>query len=317
MPDLINSLDLNLLKVFRALFQTRSTTRASEVLNVSQSAVSRSLSKLRASFNDPLFEWGGQAMQPSSLARSLQPDIEAALNGAEKALSQVRQFDPATAETFFTIGLTDYAVYAIFPHLFRRVREEAPRVSINLRNVSAQEAARRLSNGHIEFAITSERIDVPQFSSDELFWEDYVVLGDPRFVDVARGATLPLETYLSHSHSLCSFTGDRQGWVDDVLNAQGERRKVQFVFEGYSPLITNLAGSRLFATVPRRLIRYAENNFGLSHWELPFSSARHLFHLGMRSQHRLTPAREWFRQIILSTALDDLAGEPGVNSQAR
>lgn len=308
MPDLINSLDLNLLKVFRALFQTRSTTRASEVLNVSQSAVSRSLSKLRASFNDPLFEWRGQAMQPSSLARLLQPDIEAALDGAEKALSQVRQFDPATAETCFTIGLTDYAVYAVFPHLFRRIREDAPNVSINLRNVSAQEAPRRLSDGHVEFAITSERIDESEFISDELFCEDYVVLGDPGFVDAPRGTILPLATYLSHSHSLCSFSGDRHGWVDDVLGAQGESRKVQFVFEGYSPLILNLAGSGLLATVPRRLIPFAENNFGLSHWELPFSSARHQFHLVMRRQRRLTPAREWFRQIILSTSLDDLAG---------
>lgn len=300
MADLINSLDLNLLKVFRALFQTQSTTRASEMLNVSQSAVSRALSKLRASFNDPLFEWRGNTMQPSALARALQADIEAALNGAERALAQVAQFDPATARTCFTLGLTDYAIHAIFPKLFSRIRQEAPNVSINLRNVSVHDALRRLSEGQIEFAIVSQKMDQADFTTEELFTEDYVVIGDAALVQADPGTVMPIDTYLSHQHSLCSFSGVQHGWVDDVLEERGLRREIQFVFEAFSPMISNLGRTNLLATVPRRLMPFARDIFGLSHWELPFPSAEHKFQLVMRRQHRQTPARAWFHQTILS-----------------
>ena len=305
MADLINSLDLNLLKVFRALSQTQSTTRTAEMLNIPQSAVSRALGKLRTSFNDPLFEWRGNTMQPSAVARALRPDIEEALGCAEKALAQVRQFDPQTSETSFTLGLTDYAIYAIFPQLFSRIRQESPFVSINLRNVSARDALQRLSEGHIEFAIVSQSVHQAEFSADRLFDEDYVIVGDRNGIREAPGSVMQLETYLTHKHMLCSYSGDRRGWVDEELEKLGQTRDIQFVFEAFSPMVSNLGGTDLLATIPRRLVSFAEETFGLSHWELPFPSVCHSFHLVMRRQHRLTPARAWFRQTILSIANSD------------
>lgn len=309
MAELVNSLDLNLLKVFRALLQTQSTTQAAARLNISQSAVSRSLSKLRASFNDPLFEWRGNTMQPSMVARSLAPDIETALSSAESALSKVRHFDPLTDNTCFTLGLTDYAIHAIFPHLFQRVQSLAPHVAITLRNVNVHNALQSLRDGDIDYAIMSKGVGEKEFDAYELFTDDYAILGDPDYVNQAPGETMDLETYLRHPHSLCSFSGSRHGWVDDTLENMGRARNIQFVFEAFFPMIASLNGTGLLATIPRRLVRFSSEKFSLSHWELPFSSVNHSFHLVMRRQQSLTPAKAWFCETIKSIAESEGANQ--------
>lgn len=140
MADLVNSLDLNLLKVFRALYETESTTHAAEILGISQSAVSRALAKLRVSFKDLLFEWRRSRMMPTSTAHTLLADIQAALAGAERTLSHMHRFELQATTNSFALGLTDHATFAFFGELFAEIRREAPNVKINLLTLGANEA---------------------------------------------------------------------------------------------------------------------------------------------------------------------------------
>ena len=55
MKKSITTLDLNLLLCLQLLMQERSVTKAAKRMNVTPSAVSKSLAKLRAWFDDPLF----------------------------------------------------------------------------------------------------------------------------------------------------------------------------------------------------------------------------------------------------------------------
>lgn len=48
-------IDLNLLQVLEAIHDEGGVTRAAERLNLSQSAISHSLARLRLMFGDPLF----------------------------------------------------------------------------------------------------------------------------------------------------------------------------------------------------------------------------------------------------------------------
>ncbi|MDB5314480.1 MAG: LysR family transcriptional regulator, partial [Rhodospirillales bacterium] len=64
-------LDLNLLRVFDAVARERHVTRASQRLNLSQSAVSNALSRLRAALGDELFLRRPGGVEPTALALSL------------------------------------------------------------------------------------------------------------------------------------------------------------------------------------------------------------------------------------------------------
>lgn len=98
-------IDLNLLNMFEAVYSAQSVTAAAKRLNLSQSAVSHSLSRLRREFDDPLFVRMGNALVPTALARALAEPIRDALRGVNIALANAGQFAPETSDRLFRIGL--------------------------------------------------------------------------------------------------------------------------------------------------------------------------------------------------------------------
>src|SRR5258708_15957114 len=82
-PNIMNSLDhvdLNLLRVFNAIVEERSLTRAGQRLALSQPAISYSLGRLRTLFDDPLFIRTRAGMQPTPTALELATIIRRALD---------------------------------------------------------------------------------------------------------------------------------------------------------------------------------------------------------------------------------------------
>src|ERR1044071_3030730 len=67
----MTNIDLKLLAIVSELNRTRSVSQAADNLNLSQSAVSMSLAKLRRHFNDPLFVRTSTGMEPTPHAAEL------------------------------------------------------------------------------------------------------------------------------------------------------------------------------------------------------------------------------------------------------
>src|SRR5690606_21894313 len=90
----INEIDLNLLRVFDAVFRTRNVSRAAEALDLTQPAVSHALTRLRLLLRDPLFVRSGTGVQPTAKASQLAGPIRAGLAALQTALSDTVSFDP-------------------------------------------------------------------------------------------------------------------------------------------------------------------------------------------------------------------------------
>src|SRR5215831_16941489 len=88
------SLDLHHLQVFDVLLRERSLTRAARVLNVTQPALSKTLARLRQSFEDPLFVRVALRMEPTSKAISLEAPIRAVLDSMRALATENVTFDP-------------------------------------------------------------------------------------------------------------------------------------------------------------------------------------------------------------------------------
>ncbi len=69
------TLDLNLLLCLQLLMQERSVTKAAKRINVTPSAVSKSLAKLRAWFDDPLFVNSPLGLSPTPLMVSMEQNL--------------------------------------------------------------------------------------------------------------------------------------------------------------------------------------------------------------------------------------------------
>ena len=90
-------IDLNLYRVFDAIYQEGSLTRAGEVLHLTQPAVSNALSRLRAAYDDPLFVRTAAGMVPTPVAETVVADIRGALQLLDDSLKPSEAFDPRRA----------------------------------------------------------------------------------------------------------------------------------------------------------------------------------------------------------------------------
>ncbi|MEN3754794.1 LysR family transcriptional regulator [Mangrovibacter sp. SLW1] len=67
----LRTIDLNLLTVFEAVYIHKGIVNAARALNLTPSAISQSIQKLRNVFPDPLFVRNGQGIMPTSYAAHL------------------------------------------------------------------------------------------------------------------------------------------------------------------------------------------------------------------------------------------------------
>src|SRR6478735_2361681 len=113
----IDTLDLNLLRVFDAVARERHVTRAAQRLNLSQPAVSNALARLRAALGDELFLRRPGGVEPTELAESLAGPVAEALGRLRDTLAARAPFDPATSDRVFPIGCSEYAEAVLAPPL--------------------------------------------------------------------------------------------------------------------------------------------------------------------------------------------------------
>src|SRR6266513_1195774 len=106
--------DLNLLRVFDALIEERSVTRAGERLGLSQSAISHALNRLRYVLGDELFVRVSDGMRPTPRASEIAPRLREGLLQLQLALGPV-EFVPERTERRFTIACGEYVGTVLMP----------------------------------------------------------------------------------------------------------------------------------------------------------------------------------------------------------
>jgi DNA-binding transcriptional LysR family regulator len=126
----IDSFDIRLLRVFDALASEGSVTRAAARLNLTQSATSQALGKLREALGDPLFVRVGQSMLPTTKASVMAVQVREALRLMSEALDAATVFDASKSRRAFRIAASDYALSILLPELCRRTSRSAPGIQI-------------------------------------------------------------------------------------------------------------------------------------------------------------------------------------------
>jgi LysR family transcriptional activator for leuABCD operon len=101
----LRSLDLNLLTVFEAIYEIGTVSGAAERLNLSQSATSHALSRLRETCGDALFVRAVQGQSPTPVAKAMYPRIKQALEALRESLSDASGFDPARSQRDFRVSI--------------------------------------------------------------------------------------------------------------------------------------------------------------------------------------------------------------------
>jgi DNA-binding transcriptional LysR family regulator len=148
--DRLRAINLNLLPILRELLRYRKVSQAAKALNMSQSAVSDALARLRYIFQDELLVSSGRVVTLTEKARQIEAITLEALDKFE-ALLGTKSFDPREATGKIQIAAPDTIVLALGTRMVQRIRADGARVSLQFHS-ARDNSVQALSLGMIDFA---------------------------------------------------------------------------------------------------------------------------------------------------------------------
>src|SRR5665213_1513409 len=190
--------DLNLLRVFDVLLEERNVTRAGARLGLTQSAVSHALNRLRYALNDELFIRGPSGMQPTQRALEMGPQVHAALNQLQAALTYP-DFDPRRSERRFSVAAGAYACAVLAPALVSRLSEDAPLVELVIVD-RAGDVADRLDARRLDFVVGGIANAPERFARDAILVETMAWVVS-RTHPLANAPSVTLEALAGYPHA--------------------------------------------------------------------------------------------------------------------
>ncbi len=290
-------IDLNLFIVFDAIYTEGNLTRAANVLNLTQPAVSHALARLREHFDDPLFVRQANKMLPTAVAKNVIADVREALHQLQVALQQSRQFDPSTAKKRYAISLHDSLEASYLPYLMGHLNKEAPQVDLISTRVRRSELENKLASGDIDFAIdillpVSENICHTQIEKDQLV---VVAANDHPIVS----NDLDLKTYLDHQHVLVSSRSSGPGMEDFELGRLGLQRRVGLRCQHFFSACRVVESSNMLLTMPETAAKLFSQVLHISTYPLPVELPGIDVHLYWHLNVDKDPANRWLRNKVL------------------
>jgi len=134
LPNRYVDLPLELMKTMVLLYHNPSLKKVGEILNKSESAVSRDITKLREKLHDPIFIRSAQGMELTPLVQQLAPQVEQHYNQIANVLKQA-----ATANTDFSqytrpivIALNSYIYQYAAANLIEVLLQHFPQATIHI-----------------------------------------------------------------------------------------------------------------------------------------------------------------------------------------
>ena len=173
--SLLRHLDVPLLQLFEAVYKTRNLTAAGTRLGLSQPAVSRSLAKLRAVYDDPLFVRQRRGVAPTPYAESLVEPLALALRTLRGTLHP-DHFEPQSAHRMFTISLNDIGERLFLPRVLQHFARHAPGLTLSVVAPALDELHGGLASGTIDLAAGFFPKVGKQFHQKRLFRERFIYI---------------------------------------------------------------------------------------------------------------------------------------------
>lgn len=275
----LSRVDLNLLVLFETVLAEQHAGRAAARLNLSPSAISHGLGRLRRLLNDPLFLRRPKGLVPTTRATELAVPVADILARVRSVVATAEPFDPKTSTRRFLIGAPDGASAVFLLPLLTALRRQAPGVDIGIRQLLPMHtsplpqrawtpALDYLEDRSLDIAVLPVDNVPARFAARPLYEESFVIAmrrGHP------YAAKPTLEQYCRMQHLVVSQSGNAGGFVDEALARHKRSRRVALTVPGFMQALAVLRDTDFIAALPHRLVEAHARDFGLVSVKLPLS----------------------------------------------
>ncbi|ASK56710.1 LysR family transcriptional regulator [Vibrio cholerae] len=302
-------IDLNLLVCLKVLIEELSVTRAAARLCLSQSAVSKSLAKLREQFDDPLFVRTSYGLNATPKALFLKPKLDVLVNQLE-LLTQPAHFSPQSSEYRFQIAAVESVYPLIMPYFLPTIFRHGPHLSIST-HAWTEQTFRKLQVGELDFGLTGKDIDINDAKLTLLppadICEQEIYRDNQRCV-VRRGHPVlqydwNLSSYLNLRHVQVRCDGNDRWLLDYRLADLGYERDIAITVPDFNSAASLCTYTDFIFTAPSHFTHWVAKQMDLVELPLPMEFPPMAYTLFWHRERENDPALRWLRELIQTNTL--------------
>lgn len=285
------NLDIRALNTFLIIIETGSITATANQLNVTQSAVSHGLEKLRGIFQDELFLRAGRGIKPTPRAKQLHEDLKPLLANI-KALTEIADFKPKQAKTNWTVAANDFQRDLLLPDFYQKVSQQVEHFTLNV-IPSEIPAADLLRNDAVNLAISPMPPDAPDIMQKRLFSTQSHCFYDPN----CRSAPTTESDFKQAEYISLTFTAGKF-IAQENPTALAIENKVHVRVSNFAGLASFLRGSELLAIAPVMM----KNNLlaGFAETPLPYEPPELNMYMLWHQRYQNDSTHKWLREQLLA-----------------
>lgn len=293
-PKAMDNLDLNLLVTLDVLLDEGSVVGAAKRLQLSASAMSRALARLREATGDPLLVRAGRGLVPTPRALELRGRVRQVVIDAEAVLRPALKLDLQSLARTFAIRSTEGFAETFGPELIARASTEAPLVQLSfLAKPDKDSTPLRDGTVDLETGVIAQAMG-PEIRALGLFRDRFVGVVR-RGHRLSKGRMTP-QRYATAAHVVIERRGLRAAMVDEALERMGLARNAVATVSGFGPAIALARGSDIVATVPEK--HTAGLCDGMHRFKLPVPVEDFTISLFWHPRLDADPAHRWLRSLV-------------------
>jgi DNA-binding transcriptional LysR family regulator len=292
--------DTGLLLTLDALLRDRNVTHAAGRLNITQSALSARLTRLRELLNDPLFipAASGRGMIPTPHASALRPELTRLIDQLSDFINTAHVFEPQNSKRVFRIAATDNPAAILAPDLIPMIKAQAPHVRIAFTLPDKARIATHLEQGDVDLFVGTAEDGSNELIATTLFEDEFVTaqrIGHPR-----GNRPITLDEFCSLDHLLISTSGGQfQGMIDAALAKVGRERSVSVSIQSYALAPLVMSNSDCICTLPSRFLE--RFRAALELFAPPLVLSPFQMNLFWHPRMRIDPAHTWLRKQVMQS----------------
>lgn len=145
-------MDTRNLKYFLAIVDAGSVTRAAEILDIAQPALSQALTRMERDLGVKLFERTRRGARLTAAGDAIVEDIRLSVARIDAASHRAKEIG-AQRGGRLTIGFASAALFNLLPRAIAALRQEVPNVELTLKEMSNAEQASALEKGTIDIGL--------------------------------------------------------------------------------------------------------------------------------------------------------------------
>ncbi len=169
---MLGNFNLNNLRVFQAVFEHKSMTKAAQKIFLTQSGVSQHIKNLEDTLNITLFDRIGKSLIPTKTAQYLYDECKTSMDALQRTIYAISDGTPTGS---ITIGAPPEFAHNVLAPMLADLQHEHPRVIVHLHIGLASQMMRGLLDGEQDIAFLDDVATDSRLEAKPIFDETIIL----------------------------------------------------------------------------------------------------------------------------------------------